>query len=115
VDTDYENWLKWWRASGRADLEDILHQRWIPLDHSDNVQRREICARYTTRIGMHLRHGISGAQIADLLATANGELGVRVNERKLAAVAMEIRSWYRAQRGDRARTHWRMRYTCPET
>ena len=64
---------------------------------------------------MHLRHGISGAEIADLLVTANGELGVRVDERKLAAVAMEIRTWYRAQRDDRARTHWPMRYTRAET
>ena len=24
VDADYENWLRWWRETGRADLEDIL-------------------------------------------------------------------------------------------
>jgi hypothetical protein len=115
ADTSYEHWLRWWRETGRADLEDILLRRWSPLDTGDDVQQRDICARYATRLGMHLRHGISGAEIADLLVTANGELGVRVDERQLAAVAMEIRTWYRAQRGDPARTHWPMRYTRDET
>ncbi len=115
VDHAYEDWLRWWRETGRADLEDMLLQRWGPLGASDDTQQRGICARYATRIGVRLRHGISGAEIADLLGEANSQLGVRVDERKLAAVAMEIRSWYRTQRGDRARTHWPMRYTREET
>ncbi|MDA0167941.1 hypothetical protein OJ998_02495 [Solirubrobacter taibaiensis] len=116
VGADYENWLKWWRATGRADLEDILLRRWDPLGSgsSDAVEHRDICARYATRIGMRLRHGISGAEIADLLVAASGELGVRVDERRSAAVAMEIRTWYRDQRGDQARTHWPMRFTREE-
>jgi hypothetical protein len=96
---------------------DILLRRWNPLGlgSGDDVKHQDICARYATRIGMRLRHGISGAEIADLLQTASRELEVRVDERMLAAVAMEIRTWYREQRGDRARTHWPMRFTRDET
>ena len=112
VDANYENWLRWWRATGRAELEGILVRRWSPL--STDVERRELCARYATRIGMRLRHGISGAEIAELFEAADRKRGVRVDERRLAAVAMEIRSWYREQRGDQARAHWPMRFTCEE-
>ena len=101
------------RILERAELEGILHRRWRPL--STEVERREICARYATRIGMRLRHGISGAEIAELLEAADRERGVRGDERRLAAVAMEIRSWYREQRGDQARAHWPMRFTREET
>jgi hypothetical protein len=112
VDADYESWLRWWRATGRVELEGILRRRWIP--HATDLERREVCARYATRIGMRLRHGISGAEIAELLEAADRKHGVRVDERRLAAVAMEIRSWYREQRGDRARAHWPMRFTREE-
>lgn len=112
MDADYEDWLRWWRATGRAELEGILLRRWSPL--STDVERRAICARYATRIGMRLRHGISGAEIAELLVAADRQHGARVDERILAAVAMEIRSWYREQRGDQARAHWPLRFTRKE-
>lgn len=116
VDADYEHWLKWWRDAGRAELEDLLLRRWAALRLPDEAdRRRDVCSRYATRIGGRLRRGVSGEEIADLLAAANRDLGVRVDERSVAAVAMEIRAWYRAQRGDHARTHWPMRYTREET
>src|SRR5688572_10952302 len=71
VNHDYEDWLRWWREIGRADLEDMLLQRWSPLGASDDTEQRGICARYATRIGVRLRYGISGAEIADLLGEAN--------------------------------------------
>lgn len=115
MDADYEHWLRWWREAGRSELEDLLLRRWASLRIADEAMRRDVCTRYATRIGARLRRGVSGEEVAELLAAANRDLGVRVDERSVAAVAMEIRTWYRAQRGDHARTHWPMRYTRQET
>ena len=60
-----ENWPWWWRATGRAELEDILLRRWSPLG-TDDVQHGLRPIRHA--IGMRLRHGISGAEIAELHA-----------------------------------------------
>jgi uncharacterized protein YbaR (Trm112 family) len=43
---------------------------------------------------------VSAEEIFELLASANCQLGVRVNTRQLAAVAMEIRRWYRQEQDD---------------
>jgi hypothetical protein len=65
--------------------------------------------------GIRLRHGVSAEEIFELLAYANRQFGVRVNSRQLAAVAMEIRHWYRNEQDDPAGHHWPVTYTSPDT
>jgi hypothetical protein len=57
---------------------------------------------------------VSAEEISDFLASTNRQLGVRVNCRQLAAVAMEIRRWYRQEQHDAARDHCPVAYTDPK-
>jgi hypothetical protein len=57
---------------------------------------------------------VSTEEIFDLLVSANRQLGVRVSSRQLAALATEIRRWYRQERDDPAREYWPIIYTEPE-
>jgi hypothetical protein len=111
---DYLDWLRWWRRRGAVALEEILLAHWDPLGIRDDPERGHAYARWAVRIGIRLRHGVSAEEIFDLLASANRQLGVRVNSRQLAAVATEIRRWYRQELDDPAREHWPIIYTEPE-
>jgi hypothetical protein len=111
---DYLDWLRWWQRRGAVALEEILLAHWDPLGIRDDPEQRHAYARWAVRIGIRLRHGVSAEEIFDLLASANRQLGVRVNSRQLAAVATEIRRWYRQERDDPARDHWPIIYTEPE-
>jgi hypothetical protein len=111
---DYIEWLRWWRQRGRAALEEILLMRWDPLGIRDDPQRGDAYARWAVRIGIRLRHGVSAEEIFELLASANRQLGVRVDSRRLAAVAMEIRRWYRREQNDPPRRYWPVVFTEPE-
>ena len=111
---EYEDWLRWWQHRGAAELERILLRHWAPLVVADEPAQRDVSKRWAVRIGLRLRHGVSGEELAGLLVSANRQLGVRVNDRQLAAVAMEIRHWYRDALGDPARGHWPMIYTREE-
>jgi hypothetical protein len=42
---------------------------------------------------------VSAEEISDLLDSATRDLGVRVNHRRVTAVAVEIRRWYCEVRG----------------
>ena len=50
-------------------------------------------------------------EIFEFLASANRQLGVRVNTRQLAGAAMEIRHWYRREQADPPRRYWPVIYT----
>jgi hypothetical protein len=112
---DYLDWLRWWQERGADALEEILVARWDPLGIRDDPEQQHAYARWAVRLGIRLRHGVSAEEVFDLLAAASRELGVRADPRQLAAVAMEIRRWYRHERGDPARYHWPVTYTQPET
>ena len=111
---EYQDWLRWWQQRGAAELESILMTHWKPLGAADDPAQRKVCRRWAVRIGVRLRQGISGEELAGLLVSANRRLGVPVNARQLAAVAMEIRHWYRDALADPARGHWPMIYTREE-
>lgn len=108
---DYLDWLRWWRRRGAVALEEILLAHWDPLGIRDDPEQRHAYARWAVRIGIRLRQGVSAEEIFDLLASANRQLGVRVNPRQLAAVATEIRRWYRRECDDPARDSWPIIYT----
>ena len=108
---DYIEWLRWWRRRGRVALEQILLERWDPLDIRDDPEQRDAYARWAVRIGIRLRHGVSAEEIFEFLASANRQLGVRVDTRQLAGAAMEIRRWYRRERDDPPRRYWPVIYT----
>jgi hypothetical protein len=107
----YLDWLRWWKERGALELEGILVRHWDPLGIRDDPQQTHVYTRWVVRIGMRLRHGVSAEEIFELLASANRQPGVRVNTRQLAAVAIEIRRWYRQERHDPARYHWPIIYT----
>ena len=111
---DYVEWLRWWRQCGRVALEEVLRERWDPLDIREDPEQRDAYARWAVRIGIRLRHGVSAEEIFELLASANRQLGVRVNTRQLAAAAIEIRRWYRREHEDPPRRYWPVIYTEPE-
>ena len=103
---DYVEWLRWWRRRGRAELEEILLERWDPLGVRDDPEQQDAYARWAVRIGIRLRHGVSAEEIFEFLELANRQFGVRVNTRQLAATAMEIRRWYRREQDDPPRYCW---------
>ena len=109
-ESDYHAWLRWWRERGAAELEELLRARWDLTAVTDEAVHR----RWAVRIGMRLRHGISAEELFDLLASETRRLQPRVNERALAALAMEIRHWYRRERDDPARAFWPVSRTRPE-
>ncbi|MDA0180588.1 hypothetical protein OJ997_09815 [Solirubrobacter phytolaccae] len=94
---DHLTWLGWWRDGGRAALEAQLLAHWDPLDVRDDPARHAEYARTAMRLAGRLRNGAGAGHLADVLAAANRELGVRVNERQLWAVATEIEGWYRRE------------------
>ncbi|NUT56309.1 MAG: hypothetical protein HOQ03_10035 [Thermoleophilia bacterium] len=112
---DCVEWLRWWRQGGRTALEEILLERWDPLGVGDDPALRDTFARWAVRVGVRLRHGVSAEELFDLLAAANRRLGVRVNERQIAAAAIEIRHWYRREQDDPPRPHWPVIHTERET
>ena len=112
---NYLGWLRWWKERGAVALEEILLAHWDPLGVRDDPEQRHAYARWAVRIGIRLRHGVSAEEIFELLVSANRQLGVRVNSRQLAAVAMEVRRWYRHEQDDPARSYWPVTYTRPES
>jgi hypothetical protein len=112
---DYLVWRRWWQQRDAIALEEILVTQWDPLGVRENPdQRRRLLA--PDRAHRHrLRHGLSAEEIIELLASANRQVGVRVNTRQLAGVSMEIRRWYRQEQDDPARDHGPVTYTEPES
>jgi hypothetical protein len=112
---EYLDWLRWWKGRGAVALEEILLTHWDPLGVRDDPEQRDAYAQWAVRIGVRLRHGVSAEEIFELLEAATRQLGVRVNSRQLAAVAMEIRRWYRQELDDPARYYWPVTHTKPES
>ena len=92
---DYLEWLRWWRRRWRDEREAILLERWDPLGVRDDPEQPDAYARWAVRIGIRLRQGVSADEISEFLASANRQLGARVNACQMTATAMEIRRWYR--------------------
>jgi len=99
MDTGYESWLRWWRATGHTDLQSLL-LRQLALGDGDRATRVDVAARYATRIGMRMRRGTDAGGIADVLAELHAELGMRPRKRTLDAAAREVVIWYSGQRND---------------
>lgn len=93
---DQDEYERWWRESGSAELREILYRDWDPIGLKDLADGSEDeYDAYIGQIGRRLRAGASAEEVAALLEHFRLEMGLEPADPPFDT-ARGIREWYRA-------------------
>ena len=93
---DAQAYERWWRERGDRELRELLLREWDPIGIADLAEAPlDEYEHYAGQIARRLRAGASDEEIAAVLESFRGDMGLEPSDELPLGVAHTIRDWYR--------------------